>query len=322
MKKKLIIFSGLVIILFGFNYNVYATGGGLRKNTIKTCPNGITYGLHSNGSGGTHWHVAITNGKNYYASGDAILDDPCPSSTKNEGTAGSTNKSNDNSNIISNENENKSQKNNDTSISSIKVDDEEVEIISSEMSIEVNKKSVEITVVTTDKNATSKIEGNQNDLSTENINIFNIIVAAEDGTQKTYRLNIKRSKVKSNVKIKKFIFGAGELKFDESNTSLATILKSEHKFDYSYELSDNTASLKVYNDKNELIESFDNVNVGDKYTLVITDANGNENLYYINVVSASIVTTIVCFFTIILIVLVPIILIVLVIKKKFKRVNK
>ena len=35
MKKKLIIFLWLIIILFGFNCNVYATGGGLRKNTIK-----------------------------------------------------------------------------------------------------------------------------------------------------------------------------------------------------------------------------------------------------------------------------------------------
>lgn len=41
--------------------------------------------MHSDGSGGTHWHVAITNGNNYYASGDAIIDDPCPSVTKNEG---------------------------------------------------------------------------------------------------------------------------------------------------------------------------------------------------------------------------------------------
>lgn len=139
MKKKLIIFLWLVIILFGFNCNVYATGGGLRKNTIKTCPNGITYGLHSDGSGGTHWHIAITNGNNYYVSGDAILDDPCSSVTKNKGTASSRNKSNDNSNIISNGNENK--KNNDASISSIKVDNEEVEIISSEMSIEVSKKA-------------------------------------------------------------------------------------------------------------------------------------------------------------------------------------
>ena len=31
---------------------VHATGGGLRKNSIKTCPNGVTYGMHSDGHGG------------------------------------------------------------------------------------------------------------------------------------------------------------------------------------------------------------------------------------------------------------------------------
>lgn len=69
MKKKLIIFLWLVIILFGFNCNVYATGGGLQQNTIKPVQMELPYGLHSDGSGGTHWHVAITNGNNYYASG-------------------------------------------------------------------------------------------------------------------------------------------------------------------------------------------------------------------------------------------------------------
>ncbi len=314
-KKSLILW--LLIILFGFNCEVYATGGGLRKNTIKTCPNGVTYGLHSDGKGGKHWHIAVTNGNNYYASGEAILDDPCPASSKNNGTAGSTNESNKNSNNISNENNNKERKNSDVSISSIKVDNEEVENISNEMSIEVSKKSVNINVTTTDKNATSKIEGNQDNLSIENVNIFNIVVTAEDGTQKTYILNIKRLKTKSNVKIKNFIFGAGELEFDESNTSTATILKSEHKFNYSYELSDNTASLQIYNGNNELIESFDNVNVGDKYKLLITDTNGNTNEYYINVVSASIMTTILFYLTITLIFLTPIIII-LVIKKKHK----
>ena len=33
---------------------VNATGGALKKSTIKTCPNGITYGLHSDGKGGEH----------------------------------------------------------------------------------------------------------------------------------------------------------------------------------------------------------------------------------------------------------------------------
>ena len=62
----------LFVMLAIYPLNVTATGGGLRKNSIKTCPDGVTYGLHSDGHGGTHWHVAVTNGDNYYSSGEAI----------------------------------------------------------------------------------------------------------------------------------------------------------------------------------------------------------------------------------------------------------
>ena len=87
MKKFVVL---ILICMICYMPNVKATGGSLRKNTIKTCPNGVTYGLHSDGHGGTHWHVALTNGKSYYASGDAILSDPCPGHTQNNGTANST----------------------------------------------------------------------------------------------------------------------------------------------------------------------------------------------------------------------------------------
>ena len=87
-----------------FPINVNATGGALRKSTIKTCPNEITYRLHSDGNGGTHWHIAITNGKIYYSDGEAIHYDPCPSSNKNEGTAGSTNGGSNNSSNNTNDN--------------------------------------------------------------------------------------------------------------------------------------------------------------------------------------------------------------------------
>ena len=66
MKRILFLSICLVLVL---PITVNATGGGLRKNSIKTCPNGVTYGMHSDGHGGTHWHVAVTNGNNYYADG-------------------------------------------------------------------------------------------------------------------------------------------------------------------------------------------------------------------------------------------------------------
>lgn len=91
MKKNIKIFALVFMITIFSITNVFATGGGLRKNSIKTCPDGVTYGMHGDGNGGTHWHRAATNGKNYYAVDDAIYGDPCPGSVRNEGTAERTN---------------------------------------------------------------------------------------------------------------------------------------------------------------------------------------------------------------------------------------
>lgn len=41
--------------------------------------------MHRDGHGGTHWHVAVTNGNHYYADGEAIYNDPCPGYNKMRG---------------------------------------------------------------------------------------------------------------------------------------------------------------------------------------------------------------------------------------------
>ena len=99
MKK----FVVLILCLLGMiiPFDVSATSGALKKDSIKTCPDGITYGYHKDGAE-RHWHVAVTNGENYYPSGDAILSDPCPGYTKNSGTAGSTSGGNTSSSSSSN----------------------------------------------------------------------------------------------------------------------------------------------------------------------------------------------------------------------------
>lgn len=86
--KKILTLGICMLLLLPLTVN--ATGGGLRNNSIKTCPNGVTYGMHSDGHGGTHWHAVVTNGTNYYADGEAIYSDPCTGYNKNEGTAGAT----------------------------------------------------------------------------------------------------------------------------------------------------------------------------------------------------------------------------------------
>ena len=69
--------------------SAWATSGLLKSDSVKTCPNGTTYGQHGNG----HWHVAVRqrSGGRYQASGGEIASDPCPGYTVNQGTAASTN---------------------------------------------------------------------------------------------------------------------------------------------------------------------------------------------------------------------------------------
>ena len=56
---------------------MYASSGALKKNSIKTCPNGVTYGYHAKDK---HWHVAerSNTSSGWSAVGDAFYYDPCP----------------------------------------------------------------------------------------------------------------------------------------------------------------------------------------------------------------------------------------------------
>ena len=187
--KRMLFLSICLLLISPLTVN--ATGGGLRKNSIKTCPNGVTYGLHSDGHGGTHWHVAVTNGNNYYADGEAIYSDPCPGNTKNEGTAGATNGSsssssnssrNSYSNNYSNNNgqANKTkeivvEKSKDNSIKKVVIDGEEI-AVSDNMNFKTEKKHVDIKIEANDSK--SKVDYENKEL-TIGENVINISVTAE-----------------------------------------------------------------------------------------------------------------------------------------------
>ena len=50
--KRILILGICMLVLLSLTVN--ATGGGLRKNSIKTCKNDVTYGMHSDSHGETH----------------------------------------------------------------------------------------------------------------------------------------------------------------------------------------------------------------------------------------------------------------------------
>lgn len=345
MKKYIIT---LILMFMIIPITVSATGGGLRKNSLKTCPNGVTYGLHGDGNGGTHWHEAVTNGNNYYAKGDAIYSDPCPNSNTNEGTAGTTNdglnnsSSNDNDNTSNNSsnssgnpsnnsNGNNTNSNNtttnkqqttttkpaekskDTTMKELFVDSTKIDI-NDEMTFETTKKNVEIKIELNDSKAKYNFENKE---LQNGENIFEISVTAEDGTTKNYNLVITKTTTKGTATIKKFILGAGEVDFKDNKATIQK-LQNEEKLDYSYELSSSSATLKIYLNGKETTE-LTGLNENDKIKLVVIDENNNENEYEITVTNASILFSFIVYGLTALIMLSPvgiIITIIIFIKKK------
>lgn len=334
MKKNIII---LLLILMIIPMTVNATGGGLRKNSLKTCPNGVTYGIHGDGNGGTHWHEAVTNGDNYYAKGDAIYSDPCPNSNTNEGTAGNTNggsnnsssnnggtssNTNGNNNSSSSTTTNKTQttttkpieKNSDNTIKELIIDSNNINI-SDEMNYETTKKSVEIKIELNDSKAKYDFENKE---LVNGENIFNIKVTAENESVKDYKLIITKKGTKGTATIKKFVLGAGEVEFKDNKSTIKK-LKNEDKLDYSYELSDSNANLKIYLNENETTK-LNNLKENDIIKLVVIDSDDNENVYEIKITNASIIYTFLVYGLTALFFLSPVIVIVviLLVKKKKK----
>lgn len=337
IKKIIFIFT----ILFILNIDpVYATAGRLRKASIKTCPNGVTYGLHSDGNGGTHWHQAVQDASgNYYPTGETTYyDDPCPSSTTNQDTAPPTNSNNSQDNSSSNNNNSNINQNNEsntqnqtitqsqsnnTEIKQITINDDIITEIKDEIEYTSTINYVEIEVQLEDDKATYKIDGITENLSKDNINNVKIQVTAEDGTKKEYTIKITFEPQKSNIKILEFKVNDEVVEFDFNNKASISVLNNVKKFNYTFKLSDTTASLKLFQGEKELSKDIELSEGQNQYRIEITDSDGNVVNYELEIERMSqlgtIITTLIVIFFIII---VPITVLATVIISLYKQKKK
>jgi len=90
IMKKSLYFMFVLVLMFCFSSTVNANF--LRKNSIKTCPNGITYGYYVK-DGVKHWHVAQScdSSSSWCNDGDELSGDPCPQGSQANTTTANVN---------------------------------------------------------------------------------------------------------------------------------------------------------------------------------------------------------------------------------------
>ena len=199
--------------------NVYASSGALKKNNIKLCPNGKYYGYHSSNK---HWHEAQENeniSSGWIAIGEAFYYDPCPTNNNN-----SNNNNSNNSEVIKIE-----PKSNETGISDLIINNEHILTITDIINYTVSTLNAKLEIKLKDNKANYDIQGETNNLSKDKINEIKIIVTAEDGTQKTYKLNITREIIETNVRLYSLKVCDNTVEIGNTNKLKVSVLNSNAK---------------------------------------------------------------------------------------------
>lgn len=256
MKKFLLSISIIIVLI---PHQVLATSGSLKKDTIKECEENL-YGQHGSDN---HWHIAIQNENgSYSAKGDALKNDPCPL--------------NNNNNITNNQNiDDKTaaiQKDSDSSLKEITIDNEKIDIKET-MEYKTTKEKITLNIIANNENA--KVEyDNLNDLELGN-NIVNIKITALDGSITKYVLIIVREKAL------------------DTNTDIQVKIDNEliefNDYKYALEVKNNVDSLDI-----DYVLSGENAKVviegNEKFVtgkndvkIIVTAENGDIQEYIITV---------------------------------------
>lgn len=197
-------------------------------------------------------------------------------SVSSNGTQDNNQNNNSNNNVDDSVGENNNVKSDDTSLKSLQVNDDFIEI-SENMTYETLEDKVNIVAIPNDNKATVNYEKTIN-LVVGN-NTVNIVVIAENGDELEYKLDIIRNEVvdelsdNTNIVIK---VDDEEIDFDSYISDVINITNGVDSLNITYELEDENSSVEIIGNKD--------LKVGEnEITVKVTAENGEVQEYKIMV---------------------------------------
>ena len=247
-----------------FSYSeVLATSGKLRSSSIISC-DGIMYGQHGDG----HWHKAVHHKSGYYPSGSPVTP-PCLKSNDN-----SSKKNNSKSNSSSST---KVEEKVNLNIENILINNESIDDIRDIMDYTTYEENINLEVTPEDKNATIKINGNLKDLEINKVREIKITITNSKKV-KDYILNITR-----RVNLENYIL---DLSLNDKDIILdkedleTTVDNKNINFNIN---NLEGINIKVYKDKEELIDNKDTIDKDTTYRVVLSTMDNQTKTYNLSI---------------------------------------
>ena len=244
--------------------------------------------------------------------------------SSNKGNNSGSKKNNSSNSNKNNSNNNTSNKSSDNLLDSLTINNAKMsptfskDVTSYSITIPKDVNKLDLDYKLSDSKASVKVVGNDNLKSNKN-NVVEIIVTAEDGSTKTYTLNVSFSSDNSSNKL---------VSLDVKESNLYPKFDSDVN-EYKIKLKKNVSKLTIdaiAKDKNSKVEIIDNKNLNKNNSVVlvkVTDKNGFSNYYKLKVdntkkqtIFGIEISKIIWFLLIMILILIFLILIILIKRRK------